>query len=210
MVEWILDRVASERPTLLALDSPLGWPVALGESLVRHSAGAPLSPEPELLFRRLTDRVVRRRIGKQPLEVGADRIARTAVAALRLIDRIASQAGSPVELAWDAGRLPGIGAIETYPASWLLYQGLPARRYKDGSEVAGERRRAILARIGEVEAEGRGASLTAAAANAHLLDAVICVLIAGEFLIGRCPAPLPAERDLARREGWIWFPLAVD
>lgn len=78
IAEWMGDG----RDVLLALDAPLGWPSALGDALYGHGAGGAISEAPDRLFRRLTDRVVHDRVGKLPLEVGADRIARTAVAAL--------------------------------------------------------------------------------------------------------------------------------
>lgn len=209
---WILDRLAGSSRLLLALDSPLGWPAALGVSLSGHRAGLPVGAQPNALFRRLTDQIVREQTGKQPLEVGADRIARTAVAALDLLDRVGRRLGGPIELGWNPNRLPRISAIETYPAAWLTGRGLPARRYKDASEEAKERRESILRRIEGRAAESRevtvaldGATRDAAIASSHLLDALVCVLCGVDFLTGRCRGPAPHERELAAKEGWIWF-----
>jgi Protein of unknown function (DUF429) len=83
IVRWI-----GERPTarwLLALDAPLGWPADMGAALVQHRAGAPIDVQANMLFRRETDRYVARKLRKTPLDVGADRIARTAHAALKLL-----------------------------------------------------------------------------------------------------------------------------
>ena len=74
---WIKDR----RKVLLAMDAPLGWPTSLGRALVELQAGGELQVVADELFRRQTDRFVADTLGKQPLEVGADRIARTAHAA---------------------------------------------------------------------------------------------------------------------------------
>jgi hypothetical protein len=49
---WQADRGDS---TLLALDAPLGWPRALGESLIRHSAGMGIAKLANSMFRRATD-----------------------------------------------------------------------------------------------------------------------------------------------------------
>src|SRR4051812_2680754 len=70
---------------VVALAAPLGWPAPLGDALFSHRAGETIDTEPERLFRRETDRYVYAEIGKLPLEVGADRIARTARAALDLL-----------------------------------------------------------------------------------------------------------------------------
>jgi len=70
--------------SLIAIDAPLGWPVALSTALPLHAAGAPISVDPNQLFRRETDRDIHTRLGKQPLDVGANFIARTAKAALKL------------------------------------------------------------------------------------------------------------------------------
>ena len=86
--------------TLIALDAPLGWPIALGASLSSHSAGAPLLPPAAALFSRETDRAIETRFGKRPLEVGANFIARTARAALGLLVELRGLTGRAIPLAW--------------------------------------------------------------------------------------------------------------
>lgn len=71
---------------LLALDAPLGWPQPLGDVLNRHQAGAGMGFSSNRLFRRHTDDAIQQRFGKRPLEVGANFISRTAVAALAAIE----------------------------------------------------------------------------------------------------------------------------
>ena len=73
IAEFIKDRIEQSVQTLLALDAPLGWPHALGRVLSDHSAGAKISIPADLLFRRATDRFVKQKFDKQPLDVGADR-----------------------------------------------------------------------------------------------------------------------------------------
>src|SRR5688572_6119877 len=60
-----------KRPTILALDAPLGWPTLLGETLAKHNAGEPLPRDAHTLFRRDTDRYVKQIVKKQSLDVGA-------------------------------------------------------------------------------------------------------------------------------------------
>jgi hypothetical protein len=118
---------ATRIPTLLAIDAPLGWPVALGTSLVTHEAGAPLGARPNMMFRRETDRQVHARLGKLPLEVGADRIARTAHAALTLLETVRQRCHIPIPLAWTPAIPEPCAAIEVYPAATLL-----AHRLREG------------------------------------------------------------------------------
>jgi len=62
-----------DAPTLLALDAPLGWPNSLAEELSVHTAGKKFTSSAHNLFRRTTDIFIKEKIGKQSLDVGADR-----------------------------------------------------------------------------------------------------------------------------------------
>ncbi len=207
ILDWVASRAHEAQSVLLALDSPLGWPAPLGRTLNSHRAGRPVEPEADELFRRLTDRLVRQRIGKQPLEVGADRIARTAVAALGLLAGLGHSMGAEIRLAWNPRQLPRASAIETYPAAWLLSRGLPANRYKDAGQEAVDRREEIAWNISpQFEAGVESTVRSQLIHSSHLLDAVICVLCGEDFLRGRCLQPRASERETAFKEGWIWFP----
>ena len=186
-------------PVLLALDAPLGWPAPLGDALGAHRAGEALRVGAHALFRRSTDRFVRERIGKQSLDVGADRIARTAHAALALLGGLRRHLGVELPLAWGP-QVEGVSAIEVYPAATLRAHGIDARGYKARGEAGDAARSAVAdalaARVGLGEERGviRGSD--------DALDAVVCLLAAQDFLQGEAmPPPDPA---LARREGWIW------
>lgn len=195
----VTEGIDSHGCVLLAIDAPLGWPAALGPALLRHRAGRPLAKPANELFRRETDRVVRRLLGKQPLDVGADRIARTAVAVLELVDSITERTGVRFDLAWEPASARS-SMIEVYPASWLIVRGCPSRGYKrtDGRSVRAEIVQAL-------------ASCGLTMLNPDLLldfpdalDATITVQLGIEFLAGRCLGP--ADRPRAEREGWIWIP----
>jgi predicted RNase H-like nuclease len=188
----------SSDPALLALDAPLGWPASLGPALVQHVAGEPLGQNPNLLFRRGTDRFVKEEIGKQSLDVGADRIARTAQAALRLVADIRKLTGHPIPLAWSR-EIPGPAAIEVYPAATLTAHGLRASGYKKPRD---EKQRAeILQGLGDwVDIEPHLTALLTS--NADALDAAVCVLAGRDFIRGH--ALPPPDLDEAKREGWIW------
>src|SRR5687767_13252508 len=90
-IEDVITKWLGSRPTssvLLALDAPLGWPASLGDVLSRHAAGSTPPVTAHQMFRRRTDDVVYRVLKKRPLDVGADRIARCAHAALALLQRL--------------------------------------------------------------------------------------------------------------------------
>ena len=193
---------ASEATAVIAIDAPLGWPRSMAESLDLHSAGATIETPPGAMFRRATDRYIQREIGKTPLEVGADRIARTAHAALRLLGSLRDSVGSAIPLAWDPAALDGHAAIEVYPAATLIAHGIRSTRYKKQKEpVHAEGRREIVAALRQKMAIPAGL-VAALSDNADVLDAAVCVLAAADFVAGR--ATPPPDRRVAEREGWIW------
>lgn len=128
IVTWACE--AASGPVLLALDAPLGWPTPLSDSVSAHRAGEPLAAEPDVMFSRETGRFIRARLGKKPLEVAADRIARTAHAALALLRNLRSPHGIEIPLARKPGRLPSrVAAIEVYPAATLIGHGIRSGGY---------------------------------------------------------------------------------
>ena len=183
---------------LLALDAPLGWPRTMAHALAAHRAGDPLAVPANDLFRRVTDRFIKERLGKQSLDVGADRIARTAWAALKLLADLRRRTGEPIPLAWRAEGGERIAAIEIYPAATLLVHGISPRGYKKKEQVDG--RRAILRRLEPIM--GLPADRAAMEANADAMDAAVCAL--SGYVLLRGPCPEPDDPELARHEGWIW------
>lgn len=196
----LVERIAAwtRPPTLLAVDAPLGWPQALGRLLADHRAGAPLAAAANDLFRRSTDREVQRVHGLTPLDVGADRIARTALASLDLLTRLRARLSDPVPLLW-ARPTAGVGVIEVYPAATLTTRGRSRIGYKKDPALRG-------ALVAGLTAEfGADATATAAMlARDHCLDAALCVLAGADFLAGRARGPDADQRALAEHEGWIW------
>lgn len=195
IARWLSERSG---PALLAIDAPLGWPVPLAGALIEHRAGEPLNTPANAMFRRATDVFIHDELGKTPLDIGADRIARTAYAALRLLGDLRAKLALPIPLAWGPGDVTEVAAIEVYPAATLLAHGLRSSGYKKREQV--EQRREIV--------EGLRQKLTMAEAvpdlamSADLVDAGVCLLAGMDFLQG--VAHCPRDPDLARREGWIW------
>jgi predicted RNase H-like nuclease len=183
---------------LLAVDAPLGWPVGLAGSLRRHRAGDAISVPANEMFRRDSDRFIQREIGKTPLDVGADRIARTAHAALRILAEVRQLTQRPIPLLWNPDSLNGVAAIEVYPAATLTVHAFRSNGYKGASQSA--EREEIINSLRNVLALPDDTSRMISYADA--LDAVVCILAAKDFLEGKAMPPLDAA--VAAREGWIW------
>ena len=227
VTEWI-GEVSPRCPILLCIDAPLGWPARLGPTLANHTAGAALDGDAERLFRRATDRDIRRRLGKTPLDVGADRIARTAYSVLGRIEALRRRVTREIRLALgrDAVRAMGgptgggdepadcelpIWLVESYPAAWFVSEGIDTKGYRP--RRAGGRRgelfREVLSSLGW---EGsRGWRIAAGdripedeiTRTADTLDAVACVYNGAD--VWWCDnVPEPENREAARIEGWIW------
>ena len=187
----------SAGPILLAIDAPLGWPIEMGRQLASHRAGQAIPVEPNLLFRRATDRFIQATVGKTPLDVGADRIARTAHAAGRLLGQLRQSLIQPIPLAWTID-LAQVSAIEVYPAATLAANGIRSSGYKKPSQ--GQERLEIIRPLSRwIDCK---ACLSDLEANADVLDSAVCVLAAVDFLEGRAVGPTDAA--LAEHEGWIW------
>lgn len=195
VADWIR---TAEDEVLLALDAPLGWPKPLGAALVGHRAGQLLSGFADDLFRRATDQDVRRRFGKRPLDVGADRIARTARWALRFLNEVRDEAGQDIPLAWRWDTLERVSAIEVYPAATLVALNAPSKGYKGAADE--DPRGQILGRLPPWARTGRYHRVLLE--NADALDAVVCVVAGVDFLNGK--ALPPVDQQLALQEGWIW------
>jgi predicted RNase H-like nuclease len=200
-VDQIIDWLSEGKPALIALDAPLGWPIALAQKLNRHTAGNPITlitEEIDQMFSRDTDRMVREKIGKKPLEVGAAPIARTAFHALKLLQVLRDKTKLDIPLAWEMGRISETCAIEVYPAATLTARGVNDSRYKGKGKR--DRRLEVINQIcNYLELAVPQNQLLS---NADITDAVICVLAGADFLMGNC-IPL-TDFPTACKEGWIW------
>lgn len=189
---------------IIAIDAPLGWPEPLGHSLIRHVAGETLAAKANEMFRRKTDDFIATTIGKRPLDVGADRIARTAHAALRLLDDIRSATELAIPLAWSSS-FTGAAAIEVYPAATLKAHGFSIRGYKDDLEVGVRARDKVLSGLSSqlrLDCETKDIC-----ENVDILDAVVCVLAGYDFLARETYSPSSIEHS--KKEGWIWVRTVV-
>ena len=194
--------IGESQTLILGLDAPLGWPVALGDSLRFHKAAGPLAPDANSLFRRCTDDFTTRVIGKRPMDVGADRIARTAKAALDLLGEIRRILNRPILPGWMPGNVQDDAVLETYPAAFLKAHGLPFQAYKKSSQRPV--REEILAGLkGHMVLE---CSEEPFLDDADILDALLCTLVSAAYLSGKVHKPPPEKEEIISREGWIWLP----
>lgn len=195
-------RLTNASRVLIALDAPLGWPAALGKHLVEHLAGTAFQVDSDSLFRRKTDQVVKDRLGKAPLEVAANFLARTAVVALRTLQELSQLCNTQIPLAWHPRIQARVAAIEVYPAGTL-------RAYQQMALVAaqgttGERKRDLLKRLQRVGALQFSPGVLKTIPNEHVLDSVLCCVAALDFLQGLAIGPRPQDQSLVQKEGWIW------
>lgn len=201
LVRQLKEWIAPDVPNLLAIDAPLGWPAPLGTALAGHRAGQVLPDDAHRLFRRATDVVIS--AIKQPLDVGADRIARTAHKALEILAELAGELGQPeIPLAWSPQLPRGVWAIEVYPAATLTACEIGIRGYKDRKTGEGDRRK-VLSKLQThltLADDLMGPCVTCV----DVLDAVACLLSGADFLANRATPPTKNLEELAQKEGWIW------
>lgn len=185
--EWIQEWASGHERVLIALDAPLGWPAPLAVALAGHQAGKPIDHSSDTLFLRHTDHEIKRRFDLHPFSVGADRIARTAVASLNLLQDLRTEQGEAIDLAWSPTWPGRIGVIEVYPsATRAAYNAIPG-----GGELGGFP-------TGLIQLPEDWSP------NEHAGDAIVCALAGFDFLRGLAVAPAPGDIALAQQEGWIW------
>lgn len=195
LVSIVVLELRATHQALVAIDAPLGWPASLAAELSHHQAGEAFASDKNAMFRRATDTDVKDRIKKNPLEVGADKIARAAHSALAALQCLRSESGWAIPLAWDRN-FAGVAAVEVYPAGTLKARGLPESKYKKPEQL--DVRLDIARRLGS-EIEDLAAY---ADGSADVFDACLCLLAAKDFSDGL--AKPPADLRLAKQEGWIW------
>ena len=229
----ITDLIPTGVRTLLALDAPLGWPVALRRALAAEGTAGTAAGIPEEaredanhMFRRCTDRFVALATGKTPQSVGASLVASVTHTALRLIDMIADDCGDRVSMTHTPLDDPdkfreNVHLIEVYPAlagprffadpslgDWRAVAG-KLKKFKkesDWNTVAKQLQECLQIVCDPLphEVENDRRRL-----SDHGLDAILCAWTGQQFLQRKCVSPQRAEVEITdqdlEREGWIWF-----
>ena len=195
IVEWCQQSDAA----LLTMDAPLGWPVNMGDELTHHEAGQPIKTKRNEFFNRETDKAIHRRYGKKPLEVGSNLIARTAHAALEMLDTLRDELHHDIPVRWSPSFRRGeFGAIEVYPAATVIAHGLGKGNYHSDKNL--DRRDHIMRYLQKTlnfECEDE-----VLRTNPHVLDAALCVLAGQDFLDGTVVPPI--HHEPVQQEVWIW------
>ncbi|MFO7891616.1 MAG: DUF429 domain-containing protein [bacterium] len=191
--------IEGKKQVLFAFDSPLGWPKTMAHVLWEHKAGEPISVDSNSLFNRETELFIKKVIDKKPLEIGADRIARTTKWTLDLLDELRKKLGNDIPLSWNYNEILPASVIEVYPFATLLSRKIDTKGYKNQKNI--KKRKDILKKLQTyIKIEDNNDKITE---TSHSLDAVICVLAASDFLRGDCIPP-PEELSV-EKEGWIWI-----
>jgi len=200
VADTIAGWISADERTILALDAPLGWPVHLGECLFNHRAGEHVAIDSDTLFSRITDKIVREKTGKKPLEVGADRIARAARSALNLLNDLRTLTGRPIPLqAVEPIMNDSVCTIEVYPAATLTVKGF-MQPYKKKEYHSG-RQKILISLETQMQISANKSLIIE---NDDVLDAVICVLAGVDFLQQNVIIPSGDELECVKKEGWIW------
>lgn len=201
IIDLICKIIRENGQTLMAIDSPLGWPQALGNSLIDHKAGMTIESNDNFLFRRETDRFIREKIEIQSLDVGADKIARTALATLKRLNQIRSKSNHEIPLSWNPDVIKIPSCIEVYPAATLKAWEIPPRGYRGNEPRHYDARINIIKKL-KAFIELAPATIKAMENCDHAIDAVICLLAAHDFVCRRSLPP--KDPNIAHKEGWIW------
>ena len=180
------------RADKIGIDAPFGWPVPFVRAIAKYSASTvwPSAEVHQLRFRR-TDEVAREELGRWPLSVSSDKIALTAMRAVRLLAKTAAT-GETID------RSGGGRFVEAYPAVALSVWGFPSRGYK-GAKGSAVRAR-LVSDLAERTADWLALSREDWArcrTSDDMLDALVAALVARAAANGRCEPISPGDHALA-------------
>jgi predicted nuclease with RNAse H fold len=200
---------AARHVDFIGVDCPLGWPTAFVDSIMAHQEFQPWSwpVGRETLTHRDTDRAVRALGAGTPMSVSADRLGSVAMRCALLQQRWGNEVWS------QPGPRDGSGPLlEVYPAAALRAWHVPSNGYKNRQDAAAALavRELVVAHLVAVVGEWLDISPLRAkcATSDHVLDALVCALIALAAKAGMTHQPPDEHRQAALVEGWIHVPSA--
>ncbi len=199
--------LAAQRADVIGVDSPLGWPAAFVSAVTAHRALQPW-PGPTkraTLTHRETDRAVRALGVGTPLSVSADKLGSVAMRCALLQRRWAEEVWTRPASRDGSGPL-----VETYPAAALKAWHVESKGYKNRRDKDEARR--VRGKVVDAIGGAVGAWLDLQLIRArcitsdHVLDALVCALVAISAKSGATHVPPLDQRQVALIEGWIHVP----
>lgn len=201
--EAIIDAIGGSAK--VGIDCPLGWPNPFVDFITAHRYGHvdALGDQPGLerrrpLAYRTTDIATAKLVGRWPLSVSSDRIARTAMRAAVLLAKLAAQ-DRPVDRS-------GAGVVvEVYPAASLRVWGLTHRDRRRKTDV-----NRLSATVDRLTTAAPWLDLCSfgplCRASDHALDSVLAALTARAAFLELTNRPTVEQLPVAQTEGWIAVP----
>ena len=186
---------------------PLGWPTAFSHSVTAHNALLPWSwsSKRETLTHRDTDRAVRALGVGTPLSVSADKLGSVAMRCALLQQRWGEEVWTHPAPRDGSGPL-----LETYPAAAFKAWRIPCDGYKKRTDPAGSEsvREQVVNAIESAVGDWLDLELvrTRCIASDHVLDALVCALVAIAAKVGATHLPSNDQCQAALIEGWIHVP----
>jgi predicted RNase H-like nuclease len=225
-IEYFKER---EEEVLLCFDTPLGYPQKMVAYLNKLTAGkADLGNEfnyddhSREYFRRRTDILVKNELGITPLEIGADKLARSTLRTFEIINRINKILNGELSLAWDNKNLSQYSMIEVYPKATLVglkkfagYQFPVGRKKKP-------KQKNYMSFKKDIDAKKKVLKIILKECTnpedidipekikpkfEHGFDSLICAFTGKKFIDGKLNSPSDFGLDNDMKEGWIWTKL---
>lgn len=198
---------------VLAIDSPMGWPVNMIQDLRDHKAGDKLLNNQLLrrqdYFRRVTDHFIKERLKKTPFSVGADKIAAMAFDVLEIMGEIKSEFQLDVGYGVDTRHK----VIEVYPGATIVERlnNENTIGYKKNINIRDEMYNSFTKVYNRLNINDLFRKEEVLQTDDDF-DAFICLLAAVDYNEGRLCSPqkgriisnIIIEKEKILKEGWIW------
>lgn len=199
----------------VGVDVPFGWPVRFSRFVSGWQANGGITgpPESEAFRYRITDRVVRDRLGKHPLSVSSDLISLAARSWVCLVHQAAL--GGQVDCGLPEPPRLRPPVIEVYPGAALaaICGARPAIRSDGYKKDATARRELLDALVTEfrLDLNGKRDVVIGTGLRCDAFDALVAALttaIYAGMVTGWsiCRPGAGIDLNILRKEGWIYFP----
>jgi len=174
----------------VGIDAPLGWPDKFTKAVSEWSFDNWNTEIRDGLRFRLTDRIVRERIGKWPLSVSSDLIALPAMRAMAMLRRNNVQDKSGGDK----------GFYEVYPAGSLRIWDIYESGYKKSVEVRRRMLSVLRTNFPLLEIPDEYSNTD------DNLDSLVAAITVEQAARGNTLPPTASQLRLAMTEGWIHLP----